>query len=78
VDYDNWIKIEDKLPESNKDFLALWDDGEICVEIWNDHSDYSDIKSFHDSWNVYNSKILYWQPLPELPPGFKERNNGKR
>lgn len=61
-----WISVEDKLPELNKEVLVVWSDSEIGFA--------SRIKSEckEERWNwdiatLFDGKITHWQPLPEPP-----------
>lgn len=68
----NWIKISDNIPEQGKEFIALWDNGDICIETWNNYEYKESFKeSFHKHYDSRKHKILYWQPMPECPEGFK-------
>ena len=61
-----WISVEDKLPELNKEVLVAWTDGVIGFA--------SRIKSEckEERWNwdiaaLFDETITHWQPLPEPP-----------
>jgi hypothetical protein len=76
MDYDNWIKIEDKLPEPNKRFIALWDDDEISIEIWHKTDN---VESFNAYTKYCKNKILGWLPhidLPIVKINLKEQDSG--
>jgi ribosomal protein L37AE/L43A len=68
----NWMRIDDRIPVSNKKFIAVWDDGDIGIAEWRNYYDGTSLKeSFHKYYECRAHKILYWQPLPKLPSGFK-------
>ena len=60
-----WISVEDKLPELNKEVLVVWSDSEIGFA--------SRIKSEckEERWNwdiaAFGETITHWQPLTEPP-----------
>ena len=55
----DWISVDDRLPENRKDVLALDDQGSMAIAYYN-----------RGKWNS-DPDILwlvkYWQPLPEPP-----------
>lgn len=53
-----WISIKDRLPDEDDCYLVVIE-SEICVSI--DIAEYS-----KNRWHKHD-KVLYWQPLPELP-----------
>ena len=69
----DWISVEDRLPEK---------DGYYLVITQGIHNSVIDIAGFwhcakwvqkefrENYWNKYD-KVLYWQPLPELPEATK-------
>lgn len=53
-----WISVKDRLPNEDDCYLVVIE-SEICVSI--DIAEYSE-----NRWHKHD-KVLYWQPLPELP-----------
>ena len=69
---DNWISVNDRLPE---------EEGKYLVFIVDELSSFIDIRHFYKinkkfgivSWYVeeLGRKVTHWQPLPELPELLK-------
>lgn len=65
-----WISVEDRLPESEKEVLVwykyTWDAGFTSygfgINVW-----YSNAKQWRDGCLLKGVEVLYWQPLPEPP-----------
>ena len=67
--YNGWVSVEERLPETNKEVLVCNDDGKIHVALLNDeHGTEWRIKYCcydSDIWCVdENGEIVAWYPLP--------------
>lgn len=65
-----WISVDDRLPESEKEVLVwykyTWDAGFTSygfgINVW-----YSNTKQWRDGCLLKSVEVLYWQLLPEPP-----------
>lgn len=59
---DRWTSVDEALPEKDGYYLVV-KECEICESI--DIAEYSD-----NHWHKHD-KVIYWQPLPDLPEAIK-------
>ena len=57
---ENWISVEDRLPEKSDYFIVYKNDGRMAVARFQSRG-----KRTH--WGKGNCKITHWMPLPEPP-----------
>ena len=62
---DNWISVEDRLPEKNEDVLTFHNEGYIDVCIYEFRAD-ENVFMVTDTCVVLE-KVTHWQPLQEPP-----------
>lgn len=58
-----WISVDEALPEKDGDYLVV-KECDICEGI--DIAEYSE-----NRWHKHD-RVIYWQPLPDLPEAIKE------
>jgi hypothetical protein len=68
---DNWISVEDEMPEEEGVYLCHWDDGVIETYDCEIDGNYWDVpvsifKSVANSKGGI-SRVTHWQPLPSPP-----------
>ena len=57
------IPVEEQLPEPHKKVLAVREDGEVAIAVWNDNLSY-----WLNYWTSYQVRnVTHWMPLPEPP-----------
>lgn len=64
-----WIPVEERLPENDKDVLVTCNNGEVAYGFYSKEDDYW----FMDSIDNEAYLVLAWQPLPE-PYEVKEND----
>lgn len=62
VTIQQWISVEERLPEPTVDVLVHYEDGEIDIDAW-----YRMFGRF--IMENENHRITHWMPLPEPPKG---------
>ena len=58
----NWISVEDEMPEKKDSYLTFWSDGSI--EVFDCDADHNEETYFTI---VCNARITHWMPLPDAP-----------
>ena len=69
---DNWISVEDRLPDDNELVLVCTKDNVMFVcslVIANAFASLKNSKVWEDNDGYYVSDVTHWQPLPEPPKG---------
>lgn len=74
----NWISVEERLPDETKDYLVVLNGEDIDIRLFNSKNEpyqtYSSMMNkflFLDErrdWHV-TDKVTHWMPLPEPPKG---------
>ena len=61
VTVQEWVSVDDRLPEENTTVIAATDKGIVfqCLYAYDGW----------DLWDVNNINITHWQPMPEPPKG---------
>ena len=74
--YNEWISINDKIPEGNKPFLATDNKGYIRIGYVNWITRHTDEPGLYlPAKYGEGMRIHYWMPIPDLPK--KKRTGGK-
>ena len=67
---DNWIFVEDTLPDA--EYQVTCEDVLCVVEYPHDDELYRQVCWYSSSgWSGTHGKVLCWQPLPELPEKYR-------
>ena len=63
-----WISVDERLPEANTQVLAINSDGEFYVATYIEHKISPSARGYM-TWasGMYNGKPTHWMPLPEAP-----------
>ena len=62
-----WISVEDRLPESAGEWVLVYADGAYNCIGYTLQAGFHDWCSNRDGLNVCIEDITHWQPLPEPP-----------
>jgi hypothetical protein len=66
--WDEWISVDDKIPEYGTSFIALYEDGNMSIPFF-----------FAESWDNFRYcgkvRILFWKPLPSKPSNWEEKSD---
>ena len=57
---DNWISVEERLPENNQEVLVFVNDGADTL---------INTDTYNNGWQFWYKHVTHWQPLPEPPRG---------
>ena len=66
VTVQEWISVNDRLPEAGTKALCYLKRGEYWTAVWDDCGD--DLWSDGEAW-CSNGEVTHWMPLPEPPKG---------
>lgn len=58
---DNWIKVEDRLPDNMQDVLVYDKNRGRIIGFYSDGQWGDDLRNYH--------QVTHWMPLPEAPSG---------
>ena len=58
----NWISVDDEMPEKEGSYLTYWDDG--TIEAFDCSTDHNGETYFII---ICSTRITHWMPLPDAP-----------
>lgn len=65
-----WVSVEERLPEKKQDVLMLFDGGNMAVVWWHDSDEYITFWCAYTDDGFYtdcDDMPVYWMPLPKPP-----------
>lgn len=65
-----WVSVEERLPEKKQDVLMLFDGGNMAVGWWHDSDEYITFWCAYTDDGFYtdcDDMPVYWMPLPKPP-----------